>query len=61
MRINTIGTAYAAITRSSAMSYVICAPDDTVTAISIFNDYAGAEESNSRGLAWRCRLAADRG
>ena len=31
--------------------YVIYAPDDTVTAISIFNDYAGAEESNKRGLA----------
>jgi hypothetical protein len=25
--------------------YVIYAPDDTVTAITIFNDYAGAEES----------------
>ena len=25
--------------------YVVYAPDDTVTAISIFNDYAGAEES----------------
>ena len=24
----------------------------TVTAISIFNDYAGAEESNRRALAW---------
>ena len=32
--------------------YVIYAPDDTVTAISIFNDYAGAEESNKRGLVW---------
>jgi hypothetical protein len=32
--------------------YVIYAPDDTVTAISIFNDYAGAEESNRLGLAW---------
>jgi len=32
--------------------YVIYAPDDTVTAISIFNDYAGAEESNRRALAW---------
>jgi hypothetical protein len=32
--------------------YVIYAPDDTVTAISIFDDYAGAEESNKRGLAW---------
>lgn len=32
--------------------YVVYAPDDTVTAISIFNDYAGAEESNKRGLAW---------
>ncbi len=30
--------------------YVIYAPDDTVTAISIFEDYAGAEESNRRGL-----------
>ena len=32
--------------------YVVYAPDDTVTAISIFNDYAGAEESNRRVLAW---------
>ena len=32
--------------------YVIYAPDDTVTAISIFDDFAGAEESNTRGLAW---------
>jgi hypothetical protein len=32
--------------------YVIYAPDDTVTAISIFDDYAGAQESNKRGLAW---------
>src|SRR3954452_15788636 len=31
--------------------YVIYAPDDTVTAISIFNDYAGAEASNKRALA----------
>jgi hypothetical protein len=32
--------------------YVIYAPDDTVTAISIFDHYAGAEESNRRALAW---------
>ena len=32
--------------------YVIYAPDDTVTAISVFDDYAGAEESNKRWLAW---------
>ncbi len=32
--------------------YVIYAADDTVTAISIFDDYPGAEESNRRGLAW---------
>jgi hypothetical protein len=32
--------------------YVIYAPDDTVTAISIFDDYAGAQESNRRVLAW---------
>jgi hypothetical protein len=32
--------------------YVVYAPDDTVTAISIFNDYAGAEESNKRALTW---------
>lgn len=32
--------------------YVIYAPDDTVTAISVFDDYAGAQESNRRGLAW---------
>jgi hypothetical protein len=32
--------------------YVVCAPDDTVTAISVFNNYAGAKESNRRALAW---------
>jgi hypothetical protein len=32
--------------------YVVYAPDDTVVAISIFNDYAAAEESNRRALAW---------
>jgi hypothetical protein len=32
--------------------YVVYAPDDTVTAISIFDNFAGAEESNRRGLAW---------
>jgi hypothetical protein len=32
--------------------YVVHAPDDTVTAISIFNDHAGAAESNRRGLEW---------
>jgi hypothetical protein len=32
--------------------YVVYAPDDTLTAISIFNDYAGAQESNRLGLAW---------
>ena len=32
--------------------YVVYAPDDTVTAISIFNNYAGVEESNRRVLAW---------
>ena len=32
--------------------YVVYAPDDTVTAISIFDNAAGAEESNRRGLPW---------
>jgi hypothetical protein len=32
--------------------YVVYAPDDTVTAISIFNNHAGAEESNRRMVAW---------
>lgn len=32
--------------------YVIYAPDDTVTAISIFDDYAGAVKSNNRLLPW---------
>jgi hypothetical protein len=32
--------------------FVVYAADDTVTAISIFNNFAGAEESNRRGLAW---------
>jgi hypothetical protein len=32
--------------------YVIYAPDDTVTAISVFDNYEGATESNRLGLAW---------
>jgi hypothetical protein len=32
--------------------YVVYAPDDTLTAISVFNNYAGAEEANRRALAW---------
>ncbi len=32
--------------------YVIYAPDDTVTAISIFNKVEEAEELNRRALAW---------
>jgi len=32
--------------------YVVYAPDDTVTAISIFNNVEGARESNRRALAW---------
>jgi hypothetical protein len=32
--------------------YVVYAPDDTVTAISVFNNYASAEEANRRALAW---------
>ncbi len=32
--------------------YVVYAPDDTVTAISIFNNHAGAEESNRRAIPW---------
>jgi hypothetical protein len=32
--------------------YVVYAGDDTVTAISIFESYQAAEESNKRGLAW---------
>jgi hypothetical protein len=32
--------------------YVIYVPDDTVTAISIFDDHAGAQESNKRALTW---------
>ncbi|MGO4682657.1 antibiotic biosynthesis monooxygenase [Hyphomicrobium sp. 2TAF46] len=32
--------------------YVVYAPDDTVTAISIFDDYTSAQESNKRALAW---------
>ena len=33
--------------------YVVYAPDDTVTAVSIFDNYAAAEESNKRALAWQ--------
>ena len=32
--------------------YVIYAPDDTVTAISIFDKYEQAEEANRRAIAW---------
>ena len=32
--------------------YAVYAPDDTVIAISLFNNYAGAEESNKRALVW---------
>ena len=32
--------------------YVVYAGDDTVTAISIFNNFASAEEANRRALAW---------
>jgi quinol monooxygenase YgiN len=32
--------------------YVIYAPDDTVTTISVFNNVAAAQESNRRALAW---------
>jgi len=32
--------------------YVVYAPDDTVTAISVLNNFAGAEEANRRALAW---------
>jgi hypothetical protein len=32
--------------------YVVYAPDDTVTAISLFNNFAAAEEANRRALAW---------
>jgi hypothetical protein len=32
--------------------YVVYAGDDTVTAISLFNNVEGAEEANKRALAW---------
>jgi hypothetical protein len=32
--------------------YVVYAPDDTITAISLFNNFASAEEANRRVLAW---------
>jgi quinol monooxygenase YgiN len=32
--------------------YVVYAPDDTVTAIGLFDNAAGAEESNRRALDW---------
>ena len=32
--------------------YVVYAPDDTVIAISLFNNFAAAEESNKRALEW---------
>jgi len=47
--------------------YVVYAPDDIVTAISVFNNYAGAEEASRRALAWieqdlaPCSLAPRRG
>ena len=35
--------------------YVIYAPDDTVTAISIFDDYAGAEDQQARARVDRAK------
>ena len=32
--------------------YVVYAPDDTVIAISLFNNFASAEESNKRARTW---------
>jgi len=32
--------------------FLVYAPDDTVTAISLFNNFAGAEEANRRAIAW---------
>ena len=32
--------------------YVVYSPDDTVTAIGLFNNFAAAEESNRRALKW---------
>jgi len=32
--------------------YVVYAGDDTVTAISLFNNFEGAEEANRRALVW---------
>ena len=32
--------------------YVVYAGDDTVTAISLFNNFDSAEEANKRALAW---------
>ena len=32
--------------------YVVYAPDDTLTAIGVFNNFEAAEESNKRALAW---------
>jgi quinol monooxygenase YgiN len=32
--------------------YVVYSPDDTVTAISVFNSVEGAQESNERALDW---------
>ena len=32
--------------------YVVYAPDDTVIAVSIFDNYAAAHESNQLALAW---------
>jgi hypothetical protein len=31
---------------------MVYAPNHTVTAISLFKDYSGAEESNRRAMAW---------
>ena len=43
--------------------YVVYAPDDTVTAISIFDNVEAAEELNRRALAWierKCRAVTRR-
>jgi hypothetical protein len=42
----------ASLSLALSLASELYAPDDTVTAISIFDDYAGAVEWNNRLLPW---------
>ena len=51
-RINTGAVPIVSSVRGFKAYYVTYGEDDTVTTVSVFDDQAGAEESNQRMLPW---------